>query len=229
MMAEAFDRNLLPSMIDHTLLKPDANEAAIRKLCEEAVRHRFRSVCVNGTWVALCQDIIQGTGVGVAAVCGFPLGAMETSVKAREAAIAAEQGASEIDMVLQVGRLLAGEEEAVLRDIEAVVRAVEGQAIVKVIMETGLLTEAAKIAACRLAVQAGAHFVKTSTGFGPGGADVRDIALMRANVPEGIGVKASGGIRDFKTALAMIQAGANRLGTSAGVAIMNGASGEAAY
>lgn len=229
MMAEAFDRNRLPSMIDHTLLKPDAGEAAIRKLCEEAVRYRFRSVCVNGTWVALCRDIVQGTGVGVAAVCGFPLGAAETSVKAREAAVAAEQGASEIDMVLQVGRLLAGEEEAVRRDIEAVVRAVEGQAIVKVIMETGLLTEAAKIAACRLAVQAGAHFVKTSTGFGPGGADVRDIALMRANVPEGFGVKASGGIRDFKTALAMIQAGANRLGTSAGVAIMNGASGEAAY
>lgn len=229
MSMQPFDLSLLPSYIDHTLLKADADVAMIRKLCEEAVQYRFRTVCVNGSWVSYCRDIVQGTGVGIAAVCGFPLGAADSAVKAFEAARAAEHGATEIDMVLSVGRLLSGELDAVRHDIETVVKAVEGQAAVKVIFETGMLQDEHVLTACRLTVETGAHFVKTSTGFGPGGAKLEHIAMMRANVPSAFGVKASGGIRDFETAVRMIDAGANRLGTSSGVAIMNGAAGASAY
>ncbi|MCC2685889.1 MAG: deoxyribose-phosphate aldolase [Paenibacillaceae bacterium] len=218
----AFLPDRLPAYIDHTLLKPEAGAAAVERLCEEAAQFRFYSVCVNGVWVALCSRLLAGTGVKVSAVCGFPLGAAVTGVKAYEAEQAVAAGASEIDMVLPVGKLIDGDEAAVRDDIAAVVAAAGDGTIVKVIMETGLLTDSQKVTACRLAVEAGAHFVKTSTGFGPGGATVDDVRLLRANVPAGMGVKASGGIRDLDAALAMIAAGATRLGTSAGVAIMQG-------
>ncbi|WP_284638678.1 deoxyribose-phosphate aldolase [Paenibacillus silviterrae] len=224
-----FNMSQLPSYIDHTLLKADANAQGVRKLCEEAMQYGFYSVCVNGTWVPYCQDVLKGSQVKISVVCGFPLGANDSGVKAYEAAKAAEQGASEIDMVLQVGRLMAGEHDAVREDIRAVVEAVKGQAIVKVIFETGQLSDEQKIAACRLSEEAGAHYVKTSTGFGPGGATVEDIRLMRANVAAATGVKASGGIRDLETALRMIEAGATRLGTSSGVALVSGTTGTSSY
>ncbi|ULL17666.1 deoxyribose-phosphate aldolase [Paenibacillus sp. H1-7] len=219
----------LPSYIDHTLLKADATSQMVRKLCEEAVQYGFYSVCVNGIWVPLCKQALAGSGVRISVVCGFPLGANDSGVKAYEAAKAAEAGASEIDMVLQIGQLLEGNFDAVRKDIRAVVNAVEGQAIVKVIFETGFLNEEQKKTACRLSEEAGAHYVKTSTGFGPGGAVADDIRLMRANVSSSIGVKASGGVRDLQTALNMIEAGATRLGTSSGVAIMQGVSGSSTY
>ncbi|MEI7028351.1 deoxyribose-phosphate aldolase [Paenibacillus sp. y28] len=219
----------LAAFIDHTLLKPEAGEAAIRKLCEEARQHQFYSVCVNGAWVPLCRRELEGSAVRISAVCGFPLGAMAARLKAAEAHQAAQDGAVEIDMVLSVGHLLEGSYTTVQHDIEAVVEAVRGQAIVKVIMETGLLNEEQKKTACRISEQAGAHFVKTSTGFGPGGATVEDIRLMRGSVSASIGVKASGGIRDIQAALRMIEAGATRLGTSSGVAIVQGQAGSGQY
>jgi len=208
--------------IDHTLLKPGATSADIGKLCREAMEHRFYSVCVNGSWVSYCKEQLAGSNVAVSAVVGFPLGAMSTRVKAFEAAEAVEEGASEIDMVLPVGALLDGRYGVVNYDIGAVVRAVEGRAIVKVILETGLLSDEQKAEACRVAEAAGAHYVKTSTGFGAGGATEADIRLMRASVAPDIGVKASGGIRDRETAILMLNAGATRLGTSAGIAIVSG-------
>lgn len=215
--------------IDHTLLKADATTADIRRLCEEAAQHGFYSVCVNGSFVALCRELLAGSGVRVAAVCGFPLGAQATQVKAYEAAAAAEAGADEIDMVLPVGALLEGDLAAVERDIRAVVEAAGSAVKVKVILETGLLDDERKQQACRIAEQAGAAFVKTSTGFGPGGATAHDIRLMRAAVSPGIGVKASGGIRDYAAAAEMIDAGANRIGASASVAIVRGQAGASGY
>lgn len=210
--------------IDHTLLKPGVVAADIAKLCEEAAQHRFYSVCVNGAWVAMCREQLRATDVQVSAVCGFPLGANVARAKAFEAAAAVEDGASEIDMVLAVGALLGGEHAAAEADIAAVVKAVAGGgAIVKVIFETGLLDEAQITLACRISEAAGAHYVKTSTGFGPGGATEAHIRLMRAAVPVAMGVKASGGIRDYAAALQMLRAGASRLGTSAGVAIATAA------
>lgn len=210
--------------IDHTYLKPDATEERIRKLCEEAIRYRFYSVCVNSAWVETCADALHGTGVKTAAVVGFPLGATLSSVKAVEAAEAVKHGAQEIDMVLPIGKLLEGSWDAVRADIGEVVNAVRGAALVKVIIETGYLNDEQKRTACVLSEEAGAHFVKTSTGFGPGGATAEDVALMRASVSPAIGVKASGGIRDLETAVKMIAAGANRLGTSSGAAIVTGVS-----
>ncbi|SFL33219.1 deoxyribose-phosphate aldolase [Paenibacillus sp. 1_12] len=224
-----FDQKQLPSYIDHTLLKADATSSAVQKLCEEAMEYGFYSVCVNGVWVPFCKKALAGSSVGISVVCGFPLGASDPAVKAYEAAKAVEAGASEIDMVLQVGQLLEGNEDAVREDIRGVVKAVEGRAIVKVIFETGFLNEQQKITACRLSEEAGAHYVKTSTGFGAGGALVEDIRLMRANVSASIGVKASGAVRDLETALNMIEAGATRLGTSSGVAIMKGTSSSSSY
>lgn len=218
----------LAKYIDHTLLKPQARKEDIVKLCEEAKEHGFYSVCVNGMWVPLCQELLQGTTVKISAVCGFPLGAMTSAMKAQEAAQAAKDGASEIDMVLSVGSLLDGDEAMVLEDIRGVVQAVEGEAIVKVIFETGLLSEEQIALACRWSEQAGAHYVKTSTGFGPGGATIEHIRLMRASVSDHIGVKASGGVRDTAAALAMIEAGATRLGTSSGTAIVGGAPAQGA-
>ncbi|WP_195572684.1 deoxyribose-phosphate aldolase [Paenibacillus sp. 1001270B_150601_E10] len=216
------ERASLATYIDHTLLKADANRTQIEQLCQEAREHQFYSVCVNGIWVRACQELLQGTDVKIAAVCGFPLGANATAAKAFEAARAVEDGAEEIDMVLQIGPLLAGDYSLVEQDIAAVVKMTEGKAIVKVIFETGMLSDEQKVTACKLSEAAGAHYVKTSTGFGAGGATEADIKLMRASVSPSIGVKASGGVRDYATAVKMIEAGATRIGTSSGVQIVSG-------
>ncbi len=223
------DLKQIPSFIDHTLLKPDASAAGIDRLCQEAVQFNFYSVCVNGQWVSRCREALQGSQVKISVVVGFPLGAGQSEVKAYEAAKAAENGANEIDMVLAVGSLLEGDFAGVRTDIRKVVEAVKGGAIVKVILETGFLNEEQKVMACRLSEETGAHYVKTSTGFGPGGATVEDIRLMRANVSASLGVKASGGVRDLDAAVRMIEAGATRLGTSSGVAIMNGLQSSSSY
>jgi len=217
----------LASFIDHTLLKPGATESEIVQLCAEAVKHQFYSVCVNSSRVPLCRTQLSGTNVKIAAVVGFPLGAMASEAKAFEAAYAAQNGAEEIDMVISLGAAAEGNYETVSKDIAAVVRAVEGQAIVKVILETGMFSDEQKVALCNAAAEAGAHYVKTSTGFGPGGATEADIRLMRSTVDPAIGVKASGGIRDAQSAIAMLLAGASRLGTSAGIAIVSGDSSAA--
>ena len=211
----------LARMIDHTLLKPDATRDDVVKLCEEARKHHFASVCVNTTWVPLCRTMLGGTDVKVCAVVGFPLGAMLPTAKAFEARDAVRQGAQEIDMVLNIGALKSRDYETVFEDICRVVKAC-GRAGVKVILETGQLTDEEKIIACSLSKLAGAAFVKTSTGFGKGGATVEDIALMRRVVGADMGVKASGGVRTQEDALRMREAGANRLGASASVAIVSG-------
>lgn len=209
--------------IDHTLLKADARADDFAKLCDEALEYGFYSVCVNGGWVRMCREKLSGTPVKVCAVVGFPLGAMATRAKAFEAAAAVEDGASEIDMVLPIGRLLDRDFGAVERDIASVVQAVQGGALVKVILETGALpSEELKREACKLTEAAGADYVKTSTGFGPGGATEADIRLMREAVSPRLGVKASGGVRSAETAAAMLLAGASRIGTSSGVAIAGG-------
>lgn len=210
----------LARFIDHTLLKPEATQDQIAALCREAVENNFCSVCINPYWVSTVTRLLQGSPVKVCTVIGFPLGATTTRTKALEAEEAIAQGANEVDMVLNVGAFKSGDYDLALNDIQAVVRTARGKAIVKVILETGLLNEAEKIKGCELSVAAGAHFVKTSTGFGPGGATVEDIALMRRVVGPEIGVKASGGVRDYDTAIAMIKAGATRIGTSSGVKII---------
>ena len=223
----SFEVKNIEKYIDHTFLKADATTAAIEKLCDEARTHGFYSVCVNGAWVSSCAKRLEGSGVKVAAVVGFPLGAGSAAAKAFEASTAAADGAEEIDMVLSIGALLEGRYDDVRADIKAVVDAVKGKAIVKVIFETGFLTDEQIKIACVLSEEAGAHFVKTSTGFGPGGATVEHIELMRASVSPSVGVKASGGVRDYDAAVKMILAGASRLGTSSGVAIVTGGSGAA--
>lgn len=219
----------LASYIDHTYLKPDARSKTIEKLCQEALEYRFRSVCVNSVWVRLCQQLLASSEIGISAVCGFPLGAMTTVAKAHEAELAARDGASEIDMVMQIGPFLEGNYDLAEKDIRSVVEAVRGVADVKVIIETGYLSRQQIVDACKLAEQAGARFVKTSTGFGPGQAQLEHVKLMRETVSEHVLVKASGGIRDHETARAMIEAGAARLGTSSGVAIMQGEQGTSSY
>jgi deoxyribose-phosphate aldolase len=194
----------------------------IDKLCAEAKEHDFASVCVNPTWVKRCAELLKGTDVKVCTVIGFPLGASTPAVKAAETRDAIANGAAEVDMVLNIGALKSGDLELVKADVKAVKEAA-GSVLVKVILETGLLTDEEKVTACKLCVEAGADYVKTSTGFGHGGATVEDIALMRKTVGPNIGVKASGGVRDRATALAMIEAGASRIGTSSGVAIVTGA------
>jgi deoxyribose-phosphate aldolase len=212
-------------LIDHTLLRPEATAGQVRALCADARAHGFVAVCVNPVWVSLCAAELAGTTTLVATVAGFPLGASVAEVKAREAARAAQDGAREVDMVLNVGALKAGDDTLVERDVRAVVEAARaGGAIVKVIVEAALLTDEEKARACVLSVSAGAAFVKTSTGFGPGGATVADVALMRRTVGADVGVKAAGGIRDWAAAKAMIEAGASRIGTSAGVRIVQEAS-----
>ncbi len=210
---------ILAGLIDHTLLKPEAVASLFEELCAEASLYRFATVCVNPAWVGFCAKRLQGSGIGLCSVVGFPLGNTMPEDKAAEAHRAVGNGATEIDMVLHAGWLKSGFTTLVLEDI---VRVVEASAphTVKVILETCLLTDEEKIAACDLVRSAGAHFVKTSTGFGKGGATIEDIALMRRCVGEELGVKASGGIRDLPAALAMIAAGANRIGTSSGVAII---------
>lgn len=212
-------------MIDHTLLKPDATEADVRKLCEEARRYNFASVCVNPSWVKLSKQLLTGTRVMVCTVVGFPLGATSPESKAAETHQAVMDGADEIDMVINVGALKSHDNAKVLEDIKSVVRAAQRHTV-KVILEVGLLNDEEKKRGCELSVDAGAHFVKTSTGFGPGGATAEDIALMRRIVGPNIGVKASGGVRDYETAAKMIKAGASRIGASASVAIVKGSRGE---
>lgn len=218
----------LAKTIDHTLLKPDARQADIERLCQEAVTHGFFSVCVNSSWVKTAHAALRGTEIVVAAVTAFPLGAMTTTAKAFETAQAVADGATEIDTVLHVGRLKQGDDTYVREDLRTVVDAAAGRAV-KVIFETCLLTDEEKIRACHLAVEAGAAFVKTSTGFSTGGATREDVRLMHRTVDARCQVKASGGIRDRAAALAMIEAGATRLGTSAGIAILAGESASSAY
>jgi deoxyribose-phosphate aldolase len=215
-----FDSSIA-ALIDHTLLKPEATAADIRKLCAEARQYRFASVCVNPYWVSIAAAELAGSGVKVCTVAGFPLGASSTEVKSFEAGVAMSEGAHEIDMVLNIGALLGGSHGAVRDDIAAVTDTAHlGGAIVKVILETALLTGEQKIAACQLAQQAGADFVKTSTGFSTGGATAEDVALMRRTVGPDMGVKASGGIRSLDDLKKMVAAGATRIGASASVRIV---------
>jgi deoxyribose-phosphate aldolase len=209
------------SMIDHTLLKPDATRTDVERLCAEAAEYRFASVCVNPTWVALCARLLAGPPVKVCSVVGFPLGATTPDTKHYETRRVIFDGAREIDMVINVGALKSGDLHVVERDIEAVTSACrDGGALSKVIIEAALLTDEEKIAACTLAKAAGADFVKTSTGFGPGGATAADVALMRRVVGDVMGVKAAGGVRDLDSLNAMVAAGATRVGASAGVRIV---------
>ncbi|MBX0358768.1 deoxyribose-phosphate aldolase [Halobacillus sp. Nhm2S1] len=219
----------LAKMIDHTQLKPDTPKDKITQICEEAKENNFASVCVNPHWVSYCAELLDGTDVKVCTVIGFPLGATTKETKAFETKQAIEKGATEVDMVINIGELKSGNKELVQQDIEAVVREAEGKAIVKVIIETSLLSEDEKVAACELAKAAGADFVKTSTGFSGGGATVEDISLMRKTVGPDLGVKASGGVRDYEGAKAMIEAGATRIGASSGIAIVNGEQGTSDY
>ncbi|MCF6092856.1 deoxyribose-phosphate aldolase [Microaerobacter geothermalis] len=220
----------IAKMIDHTLLKPEATAEMIDKLCEEAKTYGFASVCVNPVWVKRAAENLKGTDVRVCTVIGFPLGTTTSATKAFETNEAIENGAQEVDMVIHVGALKSGDDQYVREDIAAVVKASSERAIVKVILETGLLTDEEKERACRISKEAGAHFVKTSTGFNKGGATAEDIALMRRTVGPEMGVKASGGVRDYKTAKEMIEAGANRIGASSSVAIVNGSeSDESGY
>jgi deoxyribose-phosphate aldolase len=211
----------LAGMIDHTLLKPEATVEQIEKICEEAEQYHFASVCVNPCYTKLAYRLLQGSGVKVCTVIGFPLGANMTEIKALEAKAAVRGGAEEIDMVINVGMLKSGNLEYVLEDIKAVVQAVEGSAIVKVILETCLLTDSEKATVCELSKEAGAHYVKTSTGFSKGGATDADIKLMYDAVPPELKVKASGGVRTLDDALKMIDAGASRIGASASIEIIN--------
>jgi deoxyribose-phosphate aldolase len=214
-------------MIDHTLLKPDATRQDIETLCREAAEFHFATVCVNPTWVALCATLLRGTGVGVCSVVGFPLGATTADVKHYETRRVIFDGATEVDMVINIGALKSGDLQAVERDIAAVVGPCrEAKVISKVIIEVALLTDEQKIAASSLAKAAGADFVKTSTGFASGGATAADVALMRRVVGAEMGVKAAGGVRDLESVKAMIAAGATRVGASAGVKIVQQARGE---
>jgi len=215
----------LAAMIDHTLLKPDAKQQDVEKLCAEAAKYRFASVCVNPGWIKLCREKLSGSGVMVCTVVGFPLGATSTNAKLCETVQAVADGADEIDMVINIGALKSGNLQYVEDDIRQVVRAAGGKTV-KVILETSLLTDDEKTTACRISKNAGADFVKTSTGFGGGGATAKDIALMRRTVGPDMGVKASGGVRDLETARAMIAAGATRVGASASVAIVSGAASD---
>jgi len=216
-------------MIDHTLLKPDATRAEIEKLCREAAEFRFATVCVNPVWVAEAARLLRGSGVGVCSVVGFPLGATTADVKHYETRRAIFDGAAEIDMVINVGALKSGDLRTVERDIEAVVEPCrQCGAISKVIIEAALLTDEEKITACTVSKAAGADFVKTSTGFGPGGATAADVALMRRVVGADMGVKAAGGVRDLEGLKAMVAAGATRVGASAGVRIVQESKGQKA-
>lgn len=210
----------LAGWIDHTLLKPEATQDQIRKLCAEARENHFATVCVNPAYVPLSAELLSGSGVGVCSVVGFPLGATFPEMKAAETRQAIQAGATEIDTVINVGALKSGNFELALRDVQSVVEAAAGKARVKVILEMCFLDQREKIIGCLLCQRAGADFVKTSTGFGPGGATLEDVSLMRRLVGAGMGVKAAGGIRTLQDALQMISAGANRLGASAGISIL---------
>ena len=205
-------------LFDHTILKADATREMVERVCREAREHHFMSVCVNSYYTGFVADELQGSDVRVCTVVGFPLGQMSTKAKAAETRIAVEDGADEIDMVINVGALKGGDDAVVFEDIRAVRKACEGK-VLKVIIETCLLNEEEKVRACRLAMEAKADFVKTSTGFSTGGATKEDVALMRKTVGDTMGVKASGGIRDKEKSVEMLEAGADRLGTSATITI----------
>jgi deoxyribose-phosphate aldolase len=218
-MPKTWTRATLAKTIDHTLLKAIGTEAQVRELCTEAKQFKFASVCVNPVWVSLCTKELASSEVLVCTVIGFPLGANSSETKAAEARLAVTQGAREVDMVINLGAAKAGDWKTVEEDIRAVVKAA-GQATVKVIIETCYLTDDEKVKACEASLRAGAHFVKTSTGFGTGGATVEDIRLMRKTVGDKLQVKASGGVRTCQDALKMLEAGADRIGASSGVAII---------
>lgn len=219
----------IAKMIDHTILKAEATESEIIKLCKEAIHYNFASVCVNPSMVPVAAKELKGTHVKVCTVIGFPLGATTTEVKAFETKDVIEKGATEVDMVINVGKLKERNLEYVKNDIKAVVEAAKGKALTKVIIETCLLTEEEKIIVCRLSKEAGSDFVKTSTGFSTGGATVEDIKLMRETVGPEMGVKASGGVRSKKDALAMIENGATRIGASASISICEGTESNSNY
>lgn len=215
--------------IDHTLLKPEATQEQIDKLCEEAKEYSFYSVCVNSSWVEYCAKKLRGSGVKISAVVGFPLGAMEGRAKGYETRHVVEAGADEIDMVMNVGALKSGNPKLVEEDVRWVRRSTRQKTVLKVIIEAALLSDDEKVLACQISKNAGADFVKTSTGFAKGGATVEDVALMRRTVGPRLGVKAAGGIRSFEDALAMINAGATRLGTSSSVEIVTGKKSASSY
>ena len=218
----------LASYIDHTLLKPDATRAQLEQLCAEAAEHQFSTVCVNGSRVELAYSLLEDSDVQVCTVVGFPLGAMDADAKRYETEVAVDLGASEIDMVMNVGRFKDGEHDYIVREIRDVVEAAD-ERVVKVILETCLLTNDEIAQACKLVTQAQAHFVKTSTGFGNAGATLEHVRLMRETVGQFAGVKAAGGVRNADDARAMIKAGATRIGTSNGVAIVSGESANGSY
>ncbi|MEH7483182.1 deoxyribose-phosphate aldolase [Neobacillus drentensis] len=219
----------IAAMIDHTLLKPEATRQQIESLCQEAKEYKFASVCVNPTWVSTAKELLQGSGVMVCTVIGFPLGAATSETKAFETKNAIENGAEEVDMVINIGALKDHNDELVEKDIRAVVEAAKGKAHTKVIIETSLLTKEEKIRACELSLKAGADFVKTSTGFSTGGATAEDIALMRKTVGPDLGVKASGGVRNTEDVQKMIEAGATRIGASSSIAIVKGQTATSDY
>ncbi|HHT7747969.1 TPA: deoxyribose-phosphate aldolase [Streptococcus suis] len=218
----------LNKYIDHTILKPETTQEQVEKILAEAKEYDFASVCVDPTWVALAAESLKDSDVKVCTVIGFPLGANTPAVKAFETKDAISNGADEIDMVINIGALKTGNYDLVLEDIKAVVAA-SGDKLVKVIIEACLLTDDEKVKACQLSQEAGADYVKTSTGFSTGGATVADVALMRKTVGPDMGVKASGGARSYEDAIAFIEAGASRIGASSGVAIMNGAQADGDY
>lgn len=227
--ADAILPSELARYIDHTLLKPEATEEQVNKLCDEAAKHHFYSVCVNSSWAEHCARRLGGTGVKVCAVVGFPLGAMDSRAKAFEARTAIANGANEIDMVMNVGAMKAKNVKMVREDMLAVRRACRTGIVLKVILETALLADDEKVLACQIAKDVEADFVKTSTGFNKSGATVADIALMRRSVGPKMGVKAAGGVRSYDDALAMIRAGATRLGTSSGALIVSGQKSSGEY
>lgn len=223
------NKNELAKMIDHTILKPEATEKEVEKLCKEALEYNFASVCINPSMVEKAAEMLKGSDVKVCTVIGFPLGATTTEVKSFETEDVIKKGATEVDMVINVGKLKEGNLAYVKKDIEAVVNAAKGKALTKVIIETCLLTDEEKVTACKLSKEAGADFVKTSTGFSTGGATAKDIKLMRETVGEELGVKASGGVRSLEDAELMIENGASRIGASASIAICEGTKSNSTY
>ncbi len=223
------DKKILAKYIDHTLLKADATEAQVKILCEEALEHNFASVCVNPSNVALSSELLKGSDVNVCTVIGFPLGANTKEVKAFEVQDAIKNGAQEVDMVINVGKLKAKDYDYVREDIKAVVNAANKKALTKVIIEACLLTDEEKIMVCKLSKEAGADYVKTSTGFSTGGATPKDVKLMRDTVGEEMGVKASGAVRSYEDAINVINAGASRIGASASIVICEGGKSDSNY
>jgi len=223
------NKEQLAKMIDHTILKPEATEEQVRRVCEEALKYNFASVCINPCHVKLTAGLLKGSDVKVCTVIGFPLGANTSTVKAFETSEAIKEGAQEVDMVINIGKLKSKDYDYVREDIKAVVEAAKGKALTKVIIETCLLTDEEKVVVCKLAKEAGADFVKTSTGFSTGGATYEDVKLMRETVGENMGVKASGAVRSYEDAAKVIKAGASRIGASASIAICEGGEGTSNY